>query len=384
MAYSTDGRVWAANRCELNVTGPGWPSAAWGNVVQAVIDAWNASGANFQFTTNAAAADHLAAYDLGPWNGWIAMTYTQPATSLSSLTSGQVLVNLHYQWDPAHPTWPHSDPGGAYDLHTALIHEFGHLLHLNDDRSAQDVMQPTIRAHTLRRNLGPDDLSGARYLYPPPPSGGSKLSPLLIEYSFEALARGAALIVEGTVQRANHAVWGLTHGDPAFPRRRSERPTPDMVFTAHELLVTHTLRGGDYMGIQEGSLLEILTMGGATTGMSLHVDSEAQFAPGESVMCFLTTEHFIETSGWGRRWDLEQVASETVTPLALFPRAEDRRYFSVLGGFQGKFDIYPNASGVLEVRNPANRGGASPRTLEEARRVILEIAGEEPLFATVS
>src|ERR1700761_163822 len=132
MAYLTDGRVWPASMCRLDISGPNWPSS-WQSAALGAMNTWNASGARFTFAATPGAADVLAAYDLGAWNGWIAMTYIAPQGSQSPITGAQMLVNLYYEWSPAHPTTAHSDTAGAYDLESVLTHEFGHYLHLNDE-----------------------------------------------------------------------------------------------------------------------------------------------------------------------------------------------------------------------------------------------------------
>ena len=131
------------------------------------MSAWTNAGAQFQFIEDASASNDLAAYDLGRWNGWIAMTYTRPQPQGSSLVSAQILLNLYYEWDPAHPVVAYTDSSGAYNLETVLTHELGHVLHLDDDTQtgANTIMRGTIKPGS-QRQLDADDIQGIKYLYP--------------------------------------------------------------------------------------------------------------------------------------------------------------------------------------------------------------------------
>lgn len=95
------------------------------------------------------------------------MTYTRPQPQGSSLVSAQILINLYYEWDPAHPNVAHTDSNGAYHLETVLTHELGHVLHLDDDaqQGSNTVMRPTIKPG-VQRQIAADDITGVKYLYP--------------------------------------------------------------------------------------------------------------------------------------------------------------------------------------------------------------------------
>jgi predicted Zn-dependent protease len=165
MAYQTDGRHWPHNQCTLNVTGPGWP-AAWQAAAQSAMANWNGANPNFQFLASTTATDHFASYDFGRI-GWLAITQTQPTAANSALTSAVVLVNLHYEWDPAHPTWPHRDTSGPHDLETIVAHELGHVLHLDHDPTpgSPTLMRPTF-GPKQKVPLHADDIQGSKHLYP--------------------------------------------------------------------------------------------------------------------------------------------------------------------------------------------------------------------------
>jgi hypothetical protein len=166
MGYSTDNRKWAASECRLKLTSATW-DCGWLPETRSAMKAWTNAGAQFKFVEDASASNDLGSYDLGRWNGWLAMTYTRPQPQGSSLVSAQILLNLYYEWDPAHPSVPHTDSGGRYDLETVLTHELGHVLHLDDDsqQSANTVMCPTIKP-VSRRQIAADDIAGIKYLYP--------------------------------------------------------------------------------------------------------------------------------------------------------------------------------------------------------------------------
>jgi Matrixin len=321
MAYQTDGRVWPLARCELNVAGPGWPTA-WKPTAVAAMSAWNGAGASFTFSSLPTATDHLAAYDLGRWNGWLAMTYTQPTSAGASLTSGQILVNLYYEWNPSHPTVAPTSPKGAYDLESVLIHEFGHLLHLADEITARDVMQPTINPGVIRRTLGTDDIAGIQYLYP-----------MLSGLEVAELARESVAVVLGKVLACGYAVVSLR----PFP----EETAPEIVFSVHRVQVDRTIRGS------AGKMKEIdvLTLGGQTPKLSLHVQSEAALSPNEDVVLFLSHDHnSFKMHPPFEHWSLDCVSRHS-GPLVFppwspfYPPFSDQSY-SVFGGFQGKYSVY--------------------------------------------
>jgi len=310
MAYTTDGRVWPKSRCELSVTGPGWP-AAWKNIAAVAMNTWNAAGANFSFASSSTASDHLAAYDLGRWNGWLAMTNTQPKTPRTQLTGGYVLINLHYEWDPKHPSVPHSATGGPYDLESVLVHELGHLLHLDDDATAKDVMQGTINPGVVRRGLGSDDVAGIKYLYP-----------MLSGLEIADLAREALAIAYGRVVACEYAVVSL--------RLPQDENAPRLVFSVHRVRVDRAIKGVNGLNGE----IDVLTLGGQSPTLSVHVESEAALAPNEEVVLFLSRDH--QALGKNQpltHWNLELNFAPLFYPL-------DKQSFSVFGGYQGKYSVY--------------------------------------------
>lgn len=321
MTYQTDGRVWPLSRCALNIAGPGWP-ASWQPTAVAAMNAWNTAGANFTFISQPTGTDHLAAYDLGRWNGWLAMTYTQPTSAGASLTSGQILINLYYEWNPSHPTVAPTSPKGAYDLESVLIHEFGHLLHLADEITARDVMQPTINPGVIRRTLGTDDLAGIQYLYP-----------MLSGLEVAELAREAVAVIRGKVLACSYAIVSV--------RLFREETAPEVLFSVHRIQVDRTLKGST------GSMKEIdvLTLGGSTPTLSLHVQGEAVLAPNEDVVLFLSRDH-ASLGGhppfgcWNFDCYYRYSGLLNYQPPYPFHPEVDPQSYSVFGGFQGKYSVY--------------------------------------------
>jgi len=351
MAYQTDGRVWPLARCELNVAGPGWP-AAWQPTAVAAMNTWNAAGANFTFSSLPTATDHLAAYDLGRWNGWLAMTYTQPTSAGSSLTSGQILINLYYEWNPSHPTVAPTSPKGAYDLESVLIHEFGHLLHLADEITARDVMQPTINPGVVRRALGADDVAGIQYLYP-----------MLSGFEVAELARESAGVIQGKVVACGYAVvsFRLLPGETA----------PEVVFSVHRVQVDRVIKSPGTK-ITE---IDVLTLGGQTPKLSLHVQSEAVLSPNEEVVLFLSRDH---SSLGGHppfdNWSLDCLFRHSgpllYPPISPFyPPFSDHSY-SVFGGFQGKYSVYRRGDTQYVRRPGLTPGGESGFPIAQLERQI--------------
>ena len=164
MGYSVDGRKWASGDCRLNLGRPGI-DVTWRSCAKNAMALWNGASANFKFTEDPTARDDIDAYDNGRWNGWLGMTWTSPTASGSHLLSVRTVINLFYEWSPAHPHVLPSDTAGPYNLETAMAHEFGHALHLGEDTSgARTMMHPTICPGEVR-GLHSDDIAGVRHLY---------------------------------------------------------------------------------------------------------------------------------------------------------------------------------------------------------------------------
>lgn len=345
MAYRTDGRLWPGSQCNLNIDGPGWPKA-WRGAAQAAMDTWNAAPKHkFAFVSTPGATDHLAAYDTAQWNGWLAMTYTQPRSSGSPLASGQVLVNLHYEWNPPHPSWPHSDTGGPYDLQSILVHEFGHLLHLDDEVTANEVMQPTIKPRIVRRALGVDDRAGIAHLYP-----------MLAAFSPPQLAGRAVAVVHGKVIASNYAVVSL--------RIAPEEFFPVLYFSVSRVEVYRAWKSSGPLD----KAIDVLTLGAHTPEMSLHVPCEASLAPKEEVVLFLSRDHASKSYPMADAWTLNCYSQAAEMPH--YPPHAVSSSFSIFGGFQGKYSVYRRGEIAYVWRPglaPAIEGGL---TLQELERQI--------------
>jgi hypothetical protein len=340
VAYHTDGRLWPSSQCKLNIDGPGWP-AAWRPAAQAAIATWNAApGHRFTFAATPGAPDHLAAFDLTQWNGWLAMTYTQPQSANASLTSGQVLINLYYEWDPPHPTWPHSDSAGSYDLQSVLVHEFGHLLHLDDDATARYVMQPTIRPHTNRRALGVDDLAGISHLYP-----------MLAEFEPAQLGARATAVIHGKVVASRYAVVSVRITPPEI--------FPELYFSVSRVKVYRAWK----TDVPLQGDIDVLTLGAHTPDMSLHVPSEASVEPNEEVVLFLSRDHASKPA-LAKTWELNCLSPNHALPY--YPPITSLS-FSIIGGFQGKYSVYRRGELAYVWRpglTPVTEGGVTLAELE--------------------
>jgi Matrixin len=280
------------------------------------MNTWNAAPRqNFAFVSTPGAMDHIGAYDMGQWNGWLAMTYTQPQTSGTPLSSGQVLVNLYYEWNPPHPAWKHTDPGGPYDLESVLTHEFGHLLHLNDDVTANDVMQPTIHPHVVRRALGVDDLAGISHLYP-----------MLSALTPTELSVKATTVIQGRVTANNYAVVSLRIAvEPVFI---------ELYFSVSRVAVVDTWKGHGLVSPE----IDVLTMGARTPEVSFHVSSEAALGPNEEVVLYLSRDHTATPSKLESVWNWNCYSPMHGMPH--YPPGATWLSFSVFGGFQGKYTVY--------------------------------------------
>lgn len=128
---------------------------------------WTNAPAKFRFTEDSAADNGLDTRDMGPWNGWLALTQPFPEQPGTFLQDVQILVNTYYHWDPTHPTHAGRDPTGSqYVLETVLKHELGHALYLgHDPQNPNSVMHPKFYPGQ-RKSLSADDIAGLKHLYP--------------------------------------------------------------------------------------------------------------------------------------------------------------------------------------------------------------------------
>lgn len=165
MAFKTNGSKWHSGQCNVNINGPAWDTS-WKAAARAAMNAWNSVGAKFKFKEDPASTTHLAAYNLHPGNAWIAVTQVKPKGSKKSLTQCNILVNLHYEFDPSHPSGSTAGGHPPYDLETVLTHELGHMLWLADDTSGATTMMKGLIKRGETRTLHADDKKGIKSLYP--------------------------------------------------------------------------------------------------------------------------------------------------------------------------------------------------------------------------
>jgi hypothetical protein len=340
----TDGRYWGSGVCEVNLSGPGWPSQ-WLSAARSAMGSWN-STSSFKFQETPGAANHLAAYDLGRWNGWLGMTYCEPATPKALLTSTRMLVNTYWEFDPPHPLG-HTSSAGGFDLESLLVHEFGHMLHLDDESTAKDVMAPTLKPLILRRSLGVDDQAGRAYLYP-----------LLAEFEPSELKKQSVALVRGRVRSTQIAV---SEYDFAL-RTVSDGATLQVVLSTHELLILDVYSGS----LIPNTTIHIVTMGGATPTRSLSVAGEAMFSPNEEVLLFLSTDYEALTHSA----NVNQKEIYRHTPYYLPNVGTSAGTFSVFGGFQGKYTVYASQRESLITRQGGHADHTRPISLDSFVRSL--------------
>jgi hypothetical protein len=165
--YTTDGRSWPTRRCELNIA-PHLLPPGWCSVVQAAMDEWNRTGANFQFVANGASSNVVTAFDQGRWNGRLANTWIYPLGPGLPLTDVRLQINTYYRWAPAHPApMSGTDPtGNVYCLENTVKHELGHTLFLGHSSDPNAAMFATLSPGAQPAPLGIDDINGIKAVYP--------------------------------------------------------------------------------------------------------------------------------------------------------------------------------------------------------------------------
>jgi hypothetical protein len=81
-----------------------------------------------------------------------------------SFVTGSLPKPLHF--DETEVTWCIGAIAGRIDVETVALHELGHLLGLNHSTSSGSIMFPSVSMGVTKRLLSPDDIAGARSLYP--------------------------------------------------------------------------------------------------------------------------------------------------------------------------------------------------------------------------
>lgn len=164
--YIQDGRKWPSGRCRLTLSDSSWP-ASWRDPARAAIDRWNAVSTGFDFLEDSGSNNGMSSFDMGTWNGRLALAWVQPKQRNHPLNDVQIVVNTYWVWDPRHPVHPGRDPSGArYDLQTLLLHELGHALWLGHNHQDPTCIMYGAIPPNATKDLAQDDMAGLRSLYP--------------------------------------------------------------------------------------------------------------------------------------------------------------------------------------------------------------------------
>jgi len=141
------------------------------NAVRVAFQKWeDVSSSYMSFTyrgeTAAYRPDTLDGRNVVGWsdNMGQALAYNVYWTMGTYLVESDILLNKTKSWSAATPI-----PLTAFDLHTALVHEAGHILSLNDvyDPAYSDqVMYYAVSNGAMRRELGEGDIAGITFIYP--------------------------------------------------------------------------------------------------------------------------------------------------------------------------------------------------------------------------
>lgn len=159
-----DGRKWPSGQAEFTMANATWDSS-WHQITRDAMDQWNNAGASFAFRESAAALNGFCGHDRGHNGGAIAETWVYPQQPNTSLQEIQIEVNLHFSFDPPHPSHSGEVSHGTWDLHSVLLHELGHALHLRHSADPNAIMYQDLAAGPSK-GLSPDDINEIRALYP--------------------------------------------------------------------------------------------------------------------------------------------------------------------------------------------------------------------------
>lgn len=172
-AYVTNGYWWPSRSVPWKYNSAGKPAGLDGDAAAATSAAatWSAAPVDFAFagggtTTLGTGACSGAGIDGTNTVGWaeqsgsvLAVTCTWYTQSGNPHTATEFDMQIDPDWN-----WTTGSSVGV-DLQSVLLHEFGHAAGLGHSAQGSAVMYATYSTGTTRRQLTPDDISGAQAIY---------------------------------------------------------------------------------------------------------------------------------------------------------------------------------------------------------------------------
>ena len=136
--------------------------------IQAAAATWNSAGAKFKFTYGGSSTNPAPLFDdvneirWGTMPGTVAasLTYWFNTATPQDILEVDLVFNNDYTWSTSATT-----PAGAFDLQSAMLHQFGGYLALGKSDIPEAVMYSFPPMGTQRRTLHADDRAGIKAIY---------------------------------------------------------------------------------------------------------------------------------------------------------------------------------------------------------------------------
>jgi Tol biopolymer transport system component len=157
-------------------------NAGWREMVKAAAETWSDSGSAFRFVY---VGNGLGKPSLGNgineiyWGEASSMASTDyrpgPLSDPNGIGETDIVFNNALPWG--------SHVKGKWDVRTIALHEMGHVVGLRDLYGAADRGKAMYgyrdhlgHSNSIVHSLSPDDIAGARWIYPPAPAGNGRIA----------------------------------------------------------------------------------------------------------------------------------------------------------------------------------------------------------------
>jgi hypothetical protein len=330
-AYQYNGYKWSYNpTIKKDSTIP----SSWSSAISSATSAWNNAGAKFTFYLGQTAVNNKLIY--GPMSPTSTLGLTTPNANNGYFSSCITTFNSNDPWSTAS-----NGETGKYDVQSCVTHELGHWLSLDHSSDTQATMYYSMAANEIKkRSLESDDISGIKSIYGTKSSLASSdysttgikmtdnsitsintekpldihLDALIKKCTHNDLKDESDMIVIGTVKEILPSKWNTIDGEK--PNKENTKQDQNIIYT--DIIVNV----GNYLKNPISSKEVIVrTYGGKVGNVSMELDVEAQFKPGENVLLYL---------------------SKDTSPLTNI----GPEHFFVYGSMQGKFKLTDDGKAV--------------------------------------